>query len=97
MYGTLSERTTIRMSEVTTTKYPKNIAKDKRSWWLSHEAFLYFQALAEQQGLNIPQFLEVLSRDLAQQRLPETQRASIKAEADHISATRKQAASAARE
>lgn len=97
MYGTLSERTTIRMSEVTMTKQPKNIAKDKRSWWLSHEAFLYFQALAEQQGLNIPQFFEVLSRDLAQQRLSNEQRANIKDEADRISAKRKNAASHAQD
>ncbi len=75
------------------TKQPKNIAKDKRAWWLSHEAFLSLQALAEQQGLKTPQFLEMLSRELARQRLPEEQRARIKAEAERIAASRTQTAS----
>jgi len=66
--------------------------KDKRSYWLSHEAHLYLQALAAQQGLETPQFLEVISRDLAQERLPDTQRVSIKAEADRITAERRNAA-----
>ena len=61
-----------------------NIHKDKRAWWLSHEAFLTFQELARQQGVQIAAFLEVISRELALQRLSEEQRASIKAEAQHI-------------
>lgn len=61
-----------------------NIYKDKRAWWLSHEAFLTFQELAQQQGLQIAAFLEVISRELAQQRLSEDQRESIKAEAQRI-------------
>ena len=65
-----------------------NIHKDKRAWWLSHEAFLTLQELARQQGLQIAAFLEVISRELALQRLSEEQRASIKAEADQIAAER---------
>lgn len=65
-----------------------NIYKDKRAWWLSHEAFLTLQELAQQQGLQIAAFLEVLSRELALQRLSEEQRASIKAEAQRIAAER---------
>lgn len=65
-----------------------NIYKDKRAWWLSHEAFLTFQELARQQGLQIAAFLEVISRELALQRLSEEQRASIKTEAQHIAAER---------
>ncbi len=65
-----------------------NIYKDKRAWWLSHEAFLTFQELAQQQGLQIAAFLEVISRELALQRLTEDQRASIKAEAQRIAAER---------
>ncbi len=76
------------MSQIST-KQSKNTTKDKRSWWLSHEAFLYLHALAEEQGLNIPQFLESLSRDLAKQRLPEDQRASIIAEAKRITSDRR--------
>jgi len=63
-----------------------NVHKDKRAWWLSHEAFLTFQELAYQQGLQIAAFLEVISRELAIQRLSEEQRASIKAEAEQIAA-----------
>jgi hypothetical protein len=65
-----------------------NIYKDKRAWWLSHEAFLTLQELAQQQGLQIAAFLEVISRELALQRLSEEQRASIKAEAQQIAAER---------
>jgi hypothetical protein len=65
-----------------------NIHKDKRAWRLSHEAFLTFQELAHQQGLQIAAFLEVISRELALQRLSEEQRANIKAEAQRIAAER---------
>jgi hypothetical protein len=65
-----------------------NIHKDKRAWWLSHEAFLTFQELALQQGVQIAAFLEVVSRELALQRLSEEQRASIKTEAQRIAAER---------
>jgi hypothetical protein len=61
-----------------------NIHKDKRAWWLSHEAFITFQELAHQQGLQIAAFLEVISRELALQRLSEEQRASIRTEAQRI-------------
>jgi hypothetical protein len=65
-----------------------NIHKDKRAWWLSHEAFLTFQELALQQGVQIAAFLEVVSRELALQRLSKEQRASIKTEAQRIAAER---------
>ena len=61
-----------------------NIHKDKRAWLLSHEAFITFQELAHQQGLQIAAFLEVISRELALQRLSEEQRASIRTEAQRI-------------
>ena len=70
-----------------------NIHKDKRAWRLSHEAFLTFQELAHQQGLPTPAFLEVISRELALQRLSEEQRTKIKAEAARIAAERKNEAS----
>ncbi len=65
-----------------------NIPKDKRAWWLSHEAFLLLQELAHQQGLQTAAFLEVISRELALQQLSEEQRGSIKAEAERIAAER---------
>ncbi len=65
-----------------------NAHKDKRAWWLSHEAFLTLQELAHQQGLQIAAFLEVISRELALQRLSKEQRAKIKAEALRITAER---------
>jgi hypothetical protein len=54
-----------------------NIKKDKRSWWLSHEAFLLIQALADQFKIDPASFLEVTVRDLAEQRLSVEQRAHI--------------------
>ena len=69
-----------------------NVYKDKRAWLLSHEAFLTLQELAHQQGLQTAAFLEVISRELARQRLSEEQRAKIKAEAERIAAERKDTA-----
>jgi hypothetical protein len=66
-----------------------NVYKDKRAWRLSHEAFLTFQELAHQKGLQTAAFLEVISRELALQWLSEEERASIKAEAERITAERK--------
>ena len=66
-----------------------NVYKDKRAWLLSHEAFLTLQELAHQQGLQTAAFLEVISRELARQRLSEEQRTRIKAEAERIAAERK--------
>jgi hypothetical protein len=69
-----------------------NVYKDKRAWLLSYEAFLTLQELAHQQGLQTAAFLEVISRELARQRLSEEQRARIKAEAERIAAERKNTA-----
>jgi phage gp46-like protein len=66
-----------------------NVYKDKRAWWLSHEAFLTLQELARQKGLQTAAFLEVISRELALEWLSEEQRASIKTEAQRIAADRK--------
>jgi len=69
-----------------------NIHKDKRAWLLSHEAFLTFQELAHQQGIQTAAFLEVISRELALQRLSEEQRSRIKAQAEQIADKRKNGA-----
>jgi len=69
-----------------------NVYKEKRAWLLSHEAFLTLQELAHQQGLQTAAFLEVISRELALQRLSEEQRARIQAEAERIAAERKDTA-----
>ena len=74
------------------TSMKTNVYKDKRAWLLSHEAFLMLQELAHQQGLQTAAFLEVISRELALQRLSEEQRARIKAEAERIAARRINAA-----
>ena len=69
-----------------------NVYKDKRAWRLSHEAFLTLQELAHQQGVPTAAFLEVISRELALQRLSEAQRIRIKAEAERIAAEREKGA-----
>jgi len=74
------------------TSMKTNVYKDKRAWLLSHEAFLTLQELAHQQGLQTAAFLEVISRELARQRLSEEQRARIKTEAERIAAERKNTA-----
>jgi hypothetical protein len=75
----------------------KNIAKDKRSWWLSHEAFLTIEALAKEQGVPSSAFIETISRQLAHERLSDEQRASIKQEAQRITRERTEAAQSAGE
>ena len=65
-----------------------NVFKDKRAWLLSHEAFLTLRELARQRGLQTAAFLEVVSRELAVERLSEEQRAKIKAEAERIATER---------
>lgn len=65
-----------------------NVYKDKRAWLLSHEAFLTLRELAHQQGLQTAAFLEVISRELAVERLSGEQRAKIKAEAERITVER---------
>lgn len=72
-----------------------NIEKDKRSWWLSHEAFLTIEALAKEQGVPSSAFLETISRQLAHERLSDEQRARIKHEAQRISRERTEAAHSA--
>jgi hypothetical protein len=69
-----------------------NVYKEKRAWRLSHEAFLTLQELAQQQGLQTAAFLEIISRELALQRLSEEQRASIKDEAERLAAERQKGA-----
>jgi len=66
--------------------------KEKRSWWLSDEAVLYLHALAEQEGLDTPHFLESISRKLASERLSDTQREHIQTEAHQRAAKRQHAA-----
>lgn len=65
-----------------------HVNKDKRAWLLSHEAFLILRELAQQQGLQTAAFLEVISRELAAERLSNEQRAKIKAEAERIAERR---------
>ncbi len=65
-----------------------NIDKDNRKFWLSHEVFLYLQALALQRGVGPSAFLETHLRDLAEERLSHEQRESIKQQAQAIRAKR---------
>ena len=65
--------------------------KEKRSWWLSDEAFLLLQALAAENGVDVPPYLEMTIRNLATTHLSPTQRERIKQEAEALSAKRHQA------
>jgi len=69
-------------------KQRRNIYKDKRSYWLSHDAFLFIQALARKQGISPSAFLEVLSRELALERLGQEQYSQIVEEAKQIAKRR---------
>ena len=80
------------MQSTAGTKPKKNIEKDSHAFRLSHEAFLFLQALAEKEGLQSGAFLEHTIRELAKKRLSPEQRVSIIAQAKHIAAVRSQAA-----
>ncbi len=65
-------------------KHRRNIKKDKHSFWLSHESYLFIQALAQEQGINPSAYLEILSRQLAHERLNQDQITRIVVEAGEI-------------
>jgi hypothetical protein len=69
-------------------KQRRNIYKDKRSYWLSHESFLFIQALARNQGISPSAFLEIVSRELAHERLGQEQYSQIIDEAKQIAKRR---------
>ena len=81
---------TLMQSQASTRR--KNIGKDKRGYWLTHEAHLLIQALAQEQGIEPGAFLEIISRQLAQERLPTEERVQIKEQAERITASRRHAA-----
>jgi hypothetical protein len=83
------------MQKTTPKRKPHNIEKDSYRYRLSHEAALLFREMAREQGIEPSAFLEIISRELAQERLSEEQRSSVKQEAARITAQRKQAASQA--
>ncbi len=69
-------------------KHRRNIQKDKRSYWLSHEAHLFIQALASAQGINPSAYLEIISRQLAHEKLSGEQYNAIVEEASRIAKKR---------
>ncbi len=77
----------------TTKRKPHNIEKDSYRYRLSHEAGLLIREMARVQGIEPSAFLEVVSRELAQQRLSPEQQMKIKQEAERIAKERQQKAS----
>lgn len=80
------------MQEITAKPRKRNVDKDSHAFRITHEAHLLLQALAREQGVEPSAFLEVISRQLASERLSQEQRERIKAQAQRITAERRQEA-----
>ena len=65
-----------------------NVEKDSRAFRLTHEAFLYLQALAAKQGVTPGVYLEFLSRQLAQEHLSPEERSEIIKKAENTASER---------
>lgn len=60
--------------------------KMKRGYYITDEAFLAFQTMAESEGQKPGPYMERVIRDLAAQRLSAEQRAEIKRRAEQLTA-----------
>ncbi|MGH2479604.1 MAG: hypothetical protein ACRDHW_08120 [Ktedonobacteraceae bacterium] len=60
------------------------VRKMKRGYYITDEAFLSFQAMAEEEGQSPGPFFERVIRDLAAQKLTDEKRAAIRREAEHL-------------
>lgn len=60
--------------------------KMKRGYYITDEAFLAFQAMAEEEGQKPGPYMEMVIRDLAAQKLSVKQRAEIKRKAEQLAA-----------
>lgn len=58
--------------------------KMKRGYYITDEAFLSFQTMAENMGQKPGPYMERVIRDLAEQKLSAEQRAAIKREAEKL-------------
>jgi hypothetical protein len=79
---------------MTTTAGPKarkrkNIEKDSRAYFLSHEAHRLFQRMAKKRHLPIGAFMELQAQELAQQILTPEERDEVRREAAAITARRR--------
>lgn len=60
------------------------IRKMKRGYYITDEAFLAFQAMAEHEGQSPGAYFEMVIRDLAAQKLTDEKRAAIRHEAEQL-------------
>lgn len=60
--------------------------KMKRGYYITDEAFLAFQAMAESEGQKPGPYMERVIRDLAGQKLSAKERAEIKRKAEQLAA-----------
>jgi hypothetical protein len=86
--------TTTPVTEPTT---PVRFRKESRRWRVSDEAVLLFTVLAARKGLKLTDYLEELSRMLAQEQLSPEQLADIAQKAEALAAQRHQAATQAQD
>ncbi len=67
----------------------KNIDKDSRAYFLSHEAHRLFQRMARQRHLGIGAFMELLAQEEAARALTPEERAEVRREAEAIARRRR--------
>lgn len=78
----------------TTTTRRRNIEKDSRAYFLSHEAHRLFQRMAKKRHLPIGAFMELTAQELAQTILSEEERQEVAREAEEITEARRMEAEA---
>ena len=67
----------------------KNIDKDSRAYFLSHEAHRLFGRMARKRHLGIGAFMELLAQEEAARALTAEERAEVRREADGIARQRR--------
>lgn len=67
----------------------KNIDKDSRAYFLSHEAHRLFQRMARKRHLGIGAYLELLAQEEAQRTLTPEECAEVRRESEGIAAQRR--------
>lgn len=72
------------VTETTIKNKRRFIKKEPRNILMSHRAYLLFKALADSKDIGIGDFFEILSQEIADERLPEEERQAAVRKAQEI-------------
>jgi hypothetical protein len=72
------------VTEATLKSKRRFIKKEPRNILMSHRAYLLFKAMADKKDIGIGDFFEILSQEIADERLPEEERQAAVYKAQEI-------------